>query len=424
MPLPSPSLYPSPSLLPEGAVSSEPGGQGLALPANSKWMFVLADHAGANLAELSTATGKTLTFARNGVPEARMVISHDDDAATRLLDALVNGVPTLRAYRDGVLRFHGYLAPFSEELEEDTKLNLVFRGPFGRLVGDGQARGRFVSASYTQVDAGQIAWSLIAAAQASGTAGIGSGTIEATKLRDRTYENVNVGEAVTALTRVLDGFDFEVTPIEYTAGIIGHFNVYSSQGVVQTAVRFEYGPDTLRNVRKVTRQMQPPINVARVLGANGLVSVKTDAASVATHGRWEVQESLSDVSEQATLDDRAQAMLRPNWIRVVGFSPEPELAPAPWDDFWLGDTVLFYGWRGAFAEATTSRVSKVTIVVDDEGNEATEIEDPGFEGASLEARVETEVVTSNLVRRSTPSYPAPVYQPLLLPFNLNATIGS
>jgi hypothetical protein len=388
------------------------------------WSFLLADHAGSNLAELSTATGRSLTFTRNGVAEARMTISHDDEAAALLLNELVNGTPLLRAYRDGVLRFHGYLAPFSEDLEEDTKLNLVFRDPMGRLLGDGQARGRFVSATFSGTDAGQIAVALIAAAQAGGTAGIATGSIETTKTRDRTYENANAGEAIIALTQVLDGFDFDVTPIEYTAGIIGQFNVYASQGTSQPDARFEYGPDTLRNVRKVTRQMQPPINVARVLGSNGLSAVKTDATSISVHGPWESQESLADVSEQATLNDRAQAMLRPNWVRVVSFTPEPVLAPAPWDDYWLGDTVSFYGWRGAFEESTTSRISKITVVIDDEGNESSEVEDPGFAGARLESRVETEVVDFNPVVRRSVDLPLPGGVPLEIPFLIPATIGS
>jgi hypothetical protein len=388
------------------------------------WSFLLADHAGNALAELSTATGRVLTFARNGVPEARMTISHDDDAAGLLLDALNNGIPTLRAYRDGVLRFHGYLAPFSEELEEDAKLNLVFRGPFSRLLGDGTGRGRFVTASYSSLDAGQIAKQLIDAAQAGGTAGVATnGSIEATKTRDRTYENVNVGEAVVNLTNVLDGFDFEVVPIEFASGSIGQFVVYASQGMVQPQARFEYGPDTMRNVRKVSRQMQPPVNTARVFG-NGSSVVRTDAASILAFGVWEMQESLADVSELATLHDRAEAMLRPQWIRVVSFTPEPVLAPAPWDDYWLGDTVSFYGWRGAFEEATSSRISKITVVVDDEGNESSEVEDPGFAGARLESRVETEVVDFNPIVRRNVDLPLPGGVPLLLPFTIPATIGS
>jgi hypothetical protein len=329
------------------------------------WGFLLGDQAGNALADLSTGAGRSLTFTRNAYPEATISISHDDEAATVLFDSLRNGIPTLRAYRDGVLRFHGELAPFTEQLEENAQISLVFRGPFARLVGYGQSRGSFTAASkiFTAVDAGQIAKTLID--EALGSAVATTGTIQASKTRDRTYQYSNVGEAITNLTRVLDGFDFEVTPIEYSAGKIGQFNVYASQGSDRSAtVLFQYGPGTLANVREVSRQTEPPINYARVLGANGLLATKQDPTSIANFGYWIVQESMSDVSEQTTLDDKAQALLRPNPIKIVAFSPDPTLAPLPWDDFWLGDTVSFFGLRGAFSEDVTARINKITVVVD------------------------------------------------------------
>lgn len=363
----------------------------------ANWSFLLASSLGGNLAELSTASGKALTFTRNGVPEATCSISHEDAAAALLLADLRNGLPTLRAYRDGILRFHGYLAPFSETLEESTQLDLTFRGPFGRLIGDGQSPGRFtaVNRRFTATDAGQIAVGLINDANTTGITGVRTdGAIAVTKTRDRAYQYANIGEAIVNLTRVLDGFDFEVTPIEYANGYLGRFNVYATQGAVLNGVDFEYGPETLANVRSVTRQTQPPRNVARVLGANGLVAETTNAASVLTYGQWWVQEQLPDVSEQATLNDKAQALLRPALVKVVRFAPEPALAPRPWDDYWLGDTVAFYGRRDAFEEASSMRVNVIRVVIDDDGNEAFEIDDPTGDGA-VQAVVEGEVTDSD-----------------------------
>jgi hypothetical protein len=215
------------------------------------------------------------------------------------------------------------LAPFDEQLEEGAQLNLTFRGPFTRLIGYGQSRGRFTAASFTRTatDAGQIAKALI------DTYGIGAGvattgTITASKTRDRAYQYANVGEAIVNLTRVFDGFDFEVIPIEYTGGNIGQLVVYAAQGSDRTStVRFQYGPGTLANCRSVNRQIEPPINTARVIGANGLVGLKTDAGSIATFGEMWVQENASDVGEQATLDDKAQALLRPTRSRSCRSRP-------------------------------------------------------------------------------------------------------
>jgi hypothetical protein len=103
-----------------------------------------------------------------------------------------------------------------------------------------------------------------------------------------------------------------------------------------------------------------------------------------------VQEIASDVSEQATLDDKAQALLRPDPIKVVAFTPDPTLAPLPWDDYWLGDTVSFFGRRGAFVEDVTARINKITVVIDDEGNEAAAVEQPGTDGDTITSGVEVE----------------------------------
>jgi hypothetical protein len=355
------------------------------------WSFLLADQSGNPVAELATGAGRSLTFTRNAYPEATVTLSHDDDAASKFFDALSTGIPTLRAYRDGVLRFHGELAPFTETLEEAATITLLFRGPFARLIGYGQSRGLFTAASriFTATDAGQIAKTLIDEATGSGVAT--TGTIEASKTRTRTYQYANVGEAVTNLTRVLDGFDFEVTPIEYASGKIGQLNVYASQGSDRsTTVLFQHGPGTLANVREVTRQTEPPINGSRVLGTNGRSAFKFDLASIAKYGYWIVQETQSDVAEQATLDDKAQALLRPDPVKVVAFTPDPALAPLPWDDYWLGDTVSFYGRRGAFTEDVTARINKITVAIDDEGNEAAQVEQPGTDGDTITSGVEVE----------------------------------
>jgi hypothetical protein len=63
----------------------------------------------------------------------------------------------------------------------------------------------------------------------------------------------------------------------------------------------------------------------------------------------------------------------------------------PWDDFWLGDTVSFFGLRGAFSEDVTARINKITVVVDDEGNEAAEVEQPSADGETV-----SETITSGV----------------------------
>lgn len=379
-------------------------------------MWELADSAGVRLGELTTAAGKTLSYTRNGVAEASYVVSHEDDSAALLLDALAVGIPSLKiwryspstvdqaaggagVYQPGRLVFNGYLAPFSEGSEETSLLTAVFRSPFGRLLGDGPNRGRFtdLSVTFAAIDAGQIAKSLIDTTNVDSFTGLATsgGTIAATMARDRTYQSGNVGELIVNLTNVIDGFDFEERFVDggTTKAL---FNVYASLDESRPLARFEYGADTISNVRSMGRMTQAPINDVTVLGANGLFGHDEDAGSKTAYGWWPAQISASDVTEQSTLDDKASALLRPGPIKTVTFTPEYALesCPQPWDDFWIGSEVPFFARRGALFEDVSVRINAAKVVVDENGFEATEIDNPLTPGdeAAIKASLSVEVV--------------------------------
>lgn len=397
------------------------------------WQFVLCDKNGDALGDLGDATAKTVTYTRNGVPEVQMVCSHEQHCAEMLLEYLADGIPTCKAYRDGTLRFHGYLAPFQEELEDTATLQLTFRGPFGRVLGDGTGRGRFNNGGiigYGPAEASVIAGILLDIAQtgqpslAASWIGITDGTFQVTgqnreRANDGSFNYVPLGEEMLHLTRIIDGFDFEVEPLEGVDSstgfpLMGRMNVYTRQGSDQTAAVFEYGTDTVANVRKVTRQWFHPVNFARVVGpiiapaTDPIVGEYIDEASAAIYGKWEQQESRTDINEQATLTARAKSLIRPRPVRVVSFTPEPPLAPSPWDDYWLGDTVYFRGRRGAFFEDVATRVNQIRVVVDDEGNEASEIAAPDDE--TITAAVESEIVEVGQENVGGTAYHKPTFE--------------
>lgn len=367
------------------------------------WNWLLADAAGTALAELTGAAGRALTFKRNVFTEVRGALSHEDPAATILLNALATtGIPTLRCYRNGGLRFNGYLAPFQEDAAEQSILSFVFRSPFARLIGDNQGTGRFVDflfpgTTYTAQDAGSIAQSLLIITNStSGATGLIAGTLQASKNRDRAYgnSNINIGQAITDLTNVLDGFDFEEQYLE-SGSTLAQLNIYANQGTSRPNARFEYGPETLANIASLQRTTSPPINQTTVVGANNLRAFGTDAGSQATYGVWPALYTASDVSEATTLQDKANALLRPLPVKTLSFTPDALLAPKPWDDFGIGDTVPVYIKRGALVQDVSVRVNGFTVVIDENGNEATEIPDPltPDEEATLRANLQVEVTT-------------------------------
>ena len=93
----------------------------------AQWNFLLCNGRNEPVAELVRASGRQVKFSRNMYAEAQLVLSHQDPEAEKLLNLLEEGpVPTLRAYRkspgqtSGVLRFNGYLAPFTETARRDS----------------------------------------------------------------------------------------------------------------------------------------------------------------------------------------------------------------------------------------------------------------------------------------------------------------
>lgn len=193
---------------------------------HAEWSFVLTDAQGNALAELSTASGRTIQFTRNTYAEINLTLSHEDDAAALLLGALMgSGVPKLKAYRrspgatNSTLMFRGPLMGISETSDESSMLTATFRSPFSVLLGDGDSTGRFLGFSQivplnsgsriptvgaNDASAGSVAWS-----------GVGS----ATGLPDGQWATVTVPTATpTSQYLKLTAAGFEIPE---TATILG-----------------------------------------------------------------------------------------------------------------------------------------------------------------------------------------------------------
>jgi hypothetical protein len=195
---------------------------------SATWTFQLTDAGGNALAELSTASGRTIAFKRNSYAEVNLTLSHEDDAASLLFSALENtGVPRLKAYRRGPndpngspapLMFRGPLAAMSETSEETSLVTCTFRSPFSVLVGDGDKSGRFLTSEfptiYNNTDAGQIATALIDTANRDSPTGLATdpARVVATTTRNATYPvGQHIGSAIMNLSALLDGLDFYET---------------------------------------------------------------------------------------------------------------------------------------------------------------------------------------------------------------------
>lgn len=382
MPLPSGGLYPSGTLYP-GEATTDPAST--PAPKPGEWTFVLADENGREVREVHLARfRKWGPFVRNGASQVTLVLDLDDPAALDVAAILRNGVPRLRVYREDDVddrpSFYGYWHPQRERAGDgDEGLALTFRSPFAGLAFRHTRRNPGVSSgpllrTFSNRDAGEIAWDLISETNSESPTGLGRGTVEATVSRDRTYEWKQLAEAIVALTNVRGGFDFSETFVHDPAepDTLALLNVHARLGQNKSkTVLFEYGDGTLGNVLGVRRSTSLPANRVVVLGEEGMFGEAEDTDSQATFGLFELVVSASDgTTEQTTLDAKAADLLRPFPVRVVEFTPDPVLSPSPGKDYVVGDTVGGRCREGALSFDESVRVNGYAVNLDNDGNES------------------------------------------------------
>lgn len=292
--------------------------------------------------------------------------SHTDKAIVTLFEQLQAGWPQLRAMRRDTLpeslRFSGRLDPTSGQADANGGTSTIaFRSGFAML------ESRYTTSAFTDQDAGQVAKALIDAANTDHPTGVRVGSVETTLTLSRSYQLQGVADAITGMcgTDVQGGFDFDEQPLDPTeqAGDLSELRIVSGLGVDKsTSVRLEYGKGTLANTKTVTRSVKQPINHVTTT-VNGVVAVVFDAESIARYGRWELVEQTSDARDNADLLARAEALLVPDPVEVVTFEPDPDLAPQPFEDYWLGDTVGFLADADALQVDQTARIIAIEIDV-------------------------------------------------------------
>lgn len=335
----------------------------------AEWVLVLADHTGAEIAAIDATA--TLRFELSRASHVEITLPHDEPTAAYLYAALGNGLPQLRAYRNGILVFSGRWAPSTDDSgETDSSGKVRFRSPFATL----ESRFTAATVTYTAQDAGLIATDLIATTNIESPTGLIPGLVQATVNRDRTYEHKQIAEAIQQLTEVDGGFDFLEVPLDPTesGGALARLDIVASAGASQPSfIRFEKGPGTLDNCVSVNRQMLLPVNRATVIGAEGVApQTVQDTGSITTYGLHATVQSFADVTETATLLAKATALLQTEPPQVVTFTPDPASAPQPLEDYQLGDVASFKCDEDALQIAVEARVRAIEVDLDESGREA------------------------------------------------------
>lgn len=338
------------------------------------YQFVLANEDGNALPGANLAWGRRLIFQDNRPTEARLSLSLQGVAAGEFFDALRNGIPQLAVYEDGTLRFwgHWHTSDGSSGVGEQSSVNLLFRDAYGEL-GRRYVRSADVAAGnadFNATDAGAILSQLITNTNTLSDTTLRVGSIATTVARDRSYEiGKQIGEAGIELTELIGGFDFRVDPLDPSkeSGKTGELVILVNRGSLREAAKFEYGEQTLANLRGYTFSTQRPTN--RVIGIGGgepaIRAEKSDANSESTFRSQQATISGLDVSEQATLDSKASVALRPYPLWVTTIHPDPKLAPQFPTDLDIGDTVPVNIRDGSLEISQQQRVIRAELGIGD-----------------------------------------------------------
>lgn len=161
---------------------------------------------------------------------------------------------------------------------------------------------------YDATDQGEILQDLVEDSQAvtDGDLGFTFGTVETTVNRDREYYTQNIMEAYINMSNVIDGPDFYITH-DKEINIVAHKGIDKSRTVI-----FEWGTN-IESV-DIDDNFSNPCNQALVLGAgfgsNQGIGTFTDATVRGIYKLRQQRVSEIDVSDQDTLDAKAEALVR------------------------------------------------------------------------------------------------------------------
>lgn len=202
--------------------------------------------------------------------------------------------------------------------------------------------GRLLHAdmTFTQIDQGDILWSLIAHTQAQpgGTWGVTKGACTTGKLRDRTYvKGDNIGDLAGKLQDVIDG-------MYWTIDVNKVYSAKAATSITQHVQPLQLGMNARALLRRNTAATFA--NSVYATGDSATNPVWVDDAQIASdpRGRWETSVGFPTVIKQTTLQEHADGELRktvsPRGFWTVALEParwiaESHYLPGDWMAYYL-----------------------------------------------------------------------------------------
>lgn len=298
-----------------------------------KYKIQVKDGDGVSLGEFQIFRGLRFSKTLNNYGSCQFEVPINDPKVASLI-ALRRY--TVWIYREDILIWAGEQAARQGSLDNkgDNWASITCYDWFEQL----NTRYTGASRTFTGVDAGVIAWTLIDESQSEtdGDLGITEGAIATTQDRDRVYFNQKISDAIIALSNVINGFDFEINTSK-------EFNVYESLGVDRSnSVILEYGV----NVASVslTEDFVNPVTRAIVLGDSGSFAdpLRVERDDLTAQGLYKIRERIAvetTVSELGTLADIGDSLIRKYAMPLVKVSLGIVRLSPNISDFALGDQI-------------------------------------------------------------------------------------
>ena len=330
------------------------------------WKWIVGPAAGGYTDELTEARGRKATF-RLTEPSTTSCSIDGRHEQARLIDELSTDLHVLR---DGKQLLRARVGSTTDDGDDTSHAVAVNAFDYRELL-----RRRLLYADstlmYAGADQADIVWALVSDTQArtGGHLGIARGRGTSTgRRRDRTYEPGNsIGSRIDELAAVIDGFDWDVLPTTPSALSLDVF--YPQRGTDRGEV-LDYG----RAVARFQRTVDPReyANAGRYSGGEGTTAVTREAPDLASRaeGRWDTQQGDTDLKQQPSLEERADALALA--ARTLSPSYSVELADGWWEGpahIWLGDTCRVVVYSGRLAVDTPLRVVEVAADIGDSGEE-------------------------------------------------------
>lgn len=307
----------------------------------AKWSFEIYDQTGERVADLiGKTTQRRIVKTRNRSDVISLTLDLDDvkelcvalNMSTE--DIFACNQNAIRAKRGGVVISACEISGDEPVVDEENRTITVQSVGWLDYLG---ARKIDDPVSFSQIDAGQIFWSLIDTAQQReyGDYGITQGNIQASVPRDRNYEaNKNIKDAGIQLSEVQNGFDFEITWDK-------KLNVYyPKQGTRLTEIVLSY-PGNIASLGAPRSGLSMANEVTARGAGTGGEAFEQVAIDVLSASKYHLRQSVvdfADVSLDSTLQEHANEELNSaaKFIDIPTITLEPNSAPE-FGSYGIGD---------------------------------------------------------------------------------------